>query len=107
MSKRMKIICLSLAICSLAIILFMQFQSNKTSQLPEDFQEFITNEAPMPKNASDEEILKWIETTTEYLEEISGQKVVSVTEDDEKITFYFEIAQSNSKWRMETAMYFK
>ena len=107
MHKKVMAIGISLVFCSLMVILCMQFLANEKNLLPQDFKEFITCEEPMPLNASDEEISKWIETTKEYLENYSGQKVVNVTEDDEKITFYFENTPANSKWKMESTMYFK
>lgn len=49
------------------------------------------------KNATEEELNKWVKDKKDYLQDQYNQKVVQVSEDDEQITFTFETEYMSAK----------
>lgn len=64
-------------------------------------------DVPYPHDADEATKQAWIEEKIDYLEEHYGQKVIDVKEDDESITFIFEIEHMSSKTQVEEEMYTK
>ena len=80
-------------------MLFMTLASCAASNIEIDL--------PYPHDADETAKQEWIDNKVEYLEKHHKQKVIDIKEDDESITFVFEVEPRSSKAQVEEENYTK
>lgn len=96
----------SLVCTTFSVVGATDIQSNENT----DLTAYSTYEAPMPNlttRTATNELEQWKDDTREYLEDFYNQNVTEITENSEKVIFYFDVVPLSATEQVEMVEYYK